>query len=125
MSSLKNYKQRGMSLLGIIFVVVVVIFFVLLFVRTAPSVAEYFTVRRVVSNIVSGGSDEAIRQNYTLQSRMEGLRPGPLKAEDLKITISASGVTTIKFAYDKEINLFGPVYLLIKYEGGKSSSGYK
>lgn len=124
MYPIKRQKQRGMSLMGMIFVTIVVIFLALIFIKTAPTVSEYFTVKRVINTVVNGTDDYAIRENYRMQAAIDGLHPGPVDPKDLKITI-AGGVTTISFAYNKEIELFGPVYLLIKYSGSRTSSSYK
>ena len=52
--------------------------------------------------------DRATQVEYSIQS---------IKSGDLVISKDGNDKVVIEFAWDKEIDVFGPVYLLIKYRG--------
>jgi hypothetical protein len=109
--------QRGITLLGLVFWAVLISMSALVAMRVLPTVNEFATIKRVVSKIaVEGGStvpeiraafERAKSIEYSIQS---------ISGKDLEITKDNDKVV-VGFAYDKEIELFGPVSLLIKYRG--------
>ena len=111
-------SQRGVTLFGLLFWGVVVAVTVVVGMKVFPTVLEYYTVQRVVDRIAAGNPstvpqvrqefDKAIQVEYSIQS---------LKSADLVVTKDGNDRVVIEFAWDKEIDLFGPVYLLIKYHG--------
>jgi hypothetical protein len=46
-----------------------------------------------------------------------------VSAKDLDITKGPDGEPVVSFAYDREIHLVGPAYLVMKYEGTTAKSG--
>ena len=110
-------RQRGITLFGLLFWAIVVGFAALLAMRVLPTMNEYFTIEKAVSKIAREGGttvpeirsafDKTKDIEYSIQS---------ISSKDLNITKENDKVV-ISFAYDKEIELFKPVYLLIKYEG--------
>jgi hypothetical protein len=109
--------QRGITLFGLLFWAVLIGFFAYLLVRTLPTVNEYLTIQRAVEQIAkSNPSTVAEARNafdkqkdieYSIQS---------ISGKDLTVTKENDKVV-IGFAYDKEVPIYGPVYVLIKYEG--------
>ena len=78
---------------------------------------EYFTIQRAVNKIAAEGGTTVpeIRNAFDRQKDIE-YSITSIAGKDLEITKENDKVV-ISFAYDKEIELIGPVYLLIKYEG--------
>jgi hypothetical protein len=111
-------RQRGLSLLGLLFWGAVIGVGAVVLMKVFPTVLEYYTVQKVVDRIaaanpstvpaVRGEFDKAVQAEYSIQS---------IKSGDLAISKDGNDRVVIEFAYDKEIDLFGPVYLLIKYRG--------
>jgi hypothetical protein len=109
--------QRGVTLFGLMFWAIVVGFVALIVMKVLPTLNEYFTIQKAVNKLAKdGGStvpeiriafDRTKDIEYSIQS---------ITAKDLNITKENDKVV-ISFAYDKEIELMKPVYLLIKYEG--------
>jgi len=110
--------QRGVTMVGLLFWAIVVAFGALLALKVFPSVNEYLTIRRSVDKIMQSPPDNvpAIRQAFERQKAVE-YSITSIDGNDLDIDMT-SGHPVVHFAYDKEIELFGPVYLLIKYRGG-------
>lgn len=86
-------------------------------VRTLPTLNEYGTIKRAVEKIAANPPSTVpeIRAAFDKQKEIE-YSISSITSKDLVVTKENESVV-ISFAYDKEIPLMGPVYLLIKYEG--------
>jgi Domain of unknown function (DUF4845) len=109
--------QRGVTLLGLVFWAVLISMTALVAMRVLPTVNEFATIKRVVSKIaVEGGSTvPEIRAAFERTKSIE-YSIQSISGKDLEVTKDNDKVV-VGFAYDKEIELFGPVSLLIKYRG--------
>jgi len=110
-------RQRGITLFGLMFWAIVVGFGALLIMRVLPTMNEYFTIQKAVKKIATEGGSTVpeIRNAFEKQKEIE-YSIQSISGKDLVITKENDKVV-ISFAYDKEIELMKPVYLLIKYEG--------
>ena len=109
--------QRGFSLMGLLLWAIVIGSGTLIFLKVMPTVNEYFTIKRSVDKIasMSGKTVQEIRIAFDKQKDIE-YSIQSISGKDLDIT-KENGDIVINFAYDKEIELISPVYLLMKYEG--------
>jgi len=109
--------QRGISLLGLLFWAIVVGMLALVALRVLPTVNEYLTIQRTVNKIADQGlaTVPEIRAAFERQKDIE-YSISTISGKDLKITKENENIV-IRFAYEKEIELVSPVFLLIKYEG--------
>jgi len=111
-------RQRGLSLIGLLFWGAVIACVAVVGMKVFPTVLEYITVQRVVDRIAASNPatvpearnqfDHATQVEYSIQS---------IKSSDLVISKDGNDKVVIEFAWDKEVDVFGPVYLLIKYRG--------
>lgn len=110
-------SQRGITLLGLLFWAIVVGFVALLAVRVLPTLNEFFTIQKAVNKVaLEGGSTvPEIRAAFEKQKDIE-YSIQAISSKDLDITKENDRIV-IRFAYNKEIELMAPVFLLIKYEG--------
>ena len=110
-------RQRGVSLLGLMFWAVLIGIVTLVALRVLPTVNEYLTILRAVEKVATEGLTTVpeIRKAFDRQRDIE-YSITSIEGKDLKITKEDDRVV-VSFAYDKEIELVSPVYLLIKYEG--------
>jgi hypothetical protein len=115
--SLSRRGQRGLSLMGLLFWAIVVAFGALLLIRVYPSVQEYLTTRQAVDRVVRSdprpNSVPEIRRAFEKQKQIEYTN-SMISGNDLEIEAVADGFR-VSFAYDKEVEIVGPVFLLIKY----------
>jgi len=108
--------QRGFTLFGLLFWAIVVGFVALVGMRVLPALNEFFTIKRAINKITSEGATvPEIRNLFDRQKDIE-YAITTIGGKDLSITKENDKVV-ISFAYDKEIELMNPVYLLIKFEG--------
>jgi hypothetical protein len=110
-------RQRGITLFGLLFWAILIGFFALIGMRVLPTMNEYFTIQKAVNKIAHEGGSTVpeIRAAFEKTKTIE-YSISSISAKDLTITKENDKVV-ISFAYDKEIELMKPVYLLIKYEG--------
>src|SRR6185369_17011108 len=109
--------QRGVTLIGMLSWAVLVGFIGYVLVRAVPTLLEYQAITKAVNNIaaspqptvagIRGAFDKQKEIEYSIES---------ISFKDLEISKENYKVV-IRFAYEKEIELIKPVYLLIKYEG--------
>ena len=113
----RRKDQRGITLFGLMFWAIVVGFLALLTMRVLPTLNEYFTIQKAVKKIANegGGTVPEIRNAFEKQKEIE-YSIQSISGKDLVITKENDKVV-VSFAYDKEIELMKPVYLVIKYEG--------
>lgn len=112
-----NRRQRGISLIGLLFWAIVVAFVALILVRVLPTINEYTTVLRAVQKIAQEqpATVAEARKAFDRQKDIE-YSISSISGQDLVVTKENDKVV-IRFAYDKEVPIFEPVFLLIKYSG--------
>lgn len=119
MSTIAHHRnrQRGITLIGLLFWAIVIGFGALIVMRVFPTVNEYLTIKRAVNKIVDSGATTVpeLRAAFDKQKEIE-YSIFTISGKDLDITKENERIV-IRFAYDKQIELVAPVYLLIKYEG--------
>lgn len=110
-------SQHGITLIGLIFWAVVISMAALLTMRVLPTINEYATIKRVVGKIAKDGGSTVgeIREAFDKTKQVE-YSISSISGKDLDITKDNDHIV-IGFSYDKEIEVFGPVSLLIKYRG--------
>jgi hypothetical protein len=110
-------RQRGVTLFGLLFWAVVIGFLGYLLVRVLPTVNEYLTIQRAVDKIAAAqpATVAEARQAFDRQKDVE-YSITSITGRDLDIT-KVNDRVVIGFAYEKELPLMGPAFLLIKYQG--------
>ena len=109
--------QRGMSLIGLMAWAIIVGFIGYLAVRVLPTVNEYLTVQRAVNRVAAEAPATVgeVRRAFDKQKDIE-YSITSIAGKDLQVT-KENDKLVIRFAYDKEIPIVEPVYLLLKYQG--------
>lgn len=112
-------RQRGITLFGLLFWGVLIAFVAVVGAKVTPTVMEYYTIVRAVNKVAAGNpaTVQAARIDFDRTKQIEySIQIDP---KDLEITKENDKVK-IYFAYQREIPLGGPVYLLLKYEGSSN-----
>ncbi len=114
--------ERGITLIGLLLWAIVVAFVALIIVRVLPTINEYSTIVRAVQKIAKDAPSTVAeaRRAFEKQKEIE-YAISTIGGQDLQVTKENDKVV-IRFAYDKEVEIFEPVFLLIKYRGeGRSN----
>jgi Domain of unknown function (DUF4845) len=110
-------SQRGVTLFGLMFWAIVIGVVSLLALKVLPTLNEYFTIKRTVEKIATSGASTVPEIRTAFQRQMDvEYSIVSVTPKDLEIT-KVNDKVVISFAYNKEIELMAPVFLLLKYEG--------
>jgi Domain of unknown function (DUF4845) len=115
-------RQRGLTLIGLLFWGILVAMVALVVIRVLPTINEFTTIQRAVKKIAQDnpGTVPEIRAAFERQKNIE-YSIASISGSDLQITKENDKVV-IRFEYNKEVPLVEPVFLLIKYSGeGRSN----
>jgi hypothetical protein len=111
-------KQRGISILGLLFVGIVLAFAGVVGAQVAPTLIEYQAIMKATKKVASdGGTIAEIRTSFDKAQNIDDFKA--VSGKDLDISKNGDKVV-VSFAYQKEIHLGGPAYLLLKYAGTSS-----
>jgi len=116
-------SQRGTSVMGLVVIAIVVGFVMLMGVRVFPAINEYLTIRKTVASIMRANpaTPNDVRTAFEKATEVE-YSIHTVTAKDLQVTQNGDKLTTT-FAYNAEIPIIEPVFLLIKFQGSASSGG--
>ena len=108
-------RQRGISIMGLMAALFVVVILAVFGMKLIPSFIEYRTARNgieAISREKQGSSVADIRKAFEARTMIDDITS--VKPQDLEITKEGSEVV-IAFGYRKEVPLFGGVGLYIDY----------
>jgi hypothetical protein len=116
-------QQRGTSLLGLVVIAIVVGFFALMAMRAFPAVNEYLTIRKTIAQIMKNqpGSASDIRAAFGKAIEVE-YSIHTIGPKDLVVT-QVGDRLRCDYAYNVEIPIVDPVFLLLKFQGGATTGG--
>ncbi|RZL11674.1 MAG: DUF4845 domain-containing protein [Rubrivivax sp.] len=110
-------RQRGITLFGLLFWAVLVGGAAVILMKLFPAINEYRTIQSMVTAVAREGAS-TVPEVRTAYERRRAVEYGveSVRGPDLEIT-KEDDKLVISFAYDKEIELVDPVYLLLKFKG--------
>lgn len=113
-SDLKN-KQRGVSFIGLLFVVVVLASLGVVGAQVFPTAMEYQAITKAVKKAAIGAASPAdVRKSFENISGVDNI--SSISSKELDITKEGDKIV-VNFAYERQFHLIGPAYLTLKYAG--------
>lgn len=111
---------RGLSLVGLLGWVMALCIVVLGLVRVVPALLEYQTILGAVKRIATQGhaSVAEVRAAFDKQAQID-FTEVRVRGQDLDIHKEDERVV-VAFAYEREVPLAGPVFLLFKFRGSSA-----
>ena len=106
--------QSGVSFVGLLFIVGVLASLAVLGAQVFPTVIEYQAILKATQKASAGATVADVRRIFDKASDIDDFKS--VSSKDLEITKEGDQVM-VKFAYNKEIHMFGPAFLLLKYSG--------
>jgi hypothetical protein len=108
-------RQRGLSLVGLIFLGLIAIVLLTIGFKLVPSLIEYLAIDRAVQRIKNEGSTvRDLRNAFDKYATIDDIKS--ITGKDLDITKDADGVV-ISYAYSYSVPLTDNVRLVIDYSG--------
>jgi len=112
-------RQRGMSFFGVVLLGVVVIAVGAIVAQSVPVFVEYMAIQKAVKKAAGEVTVQNARASYHRTAIIENLDSLPSK--DLEITSLGNNGVTIEYSYEREIKLFGPAYLVYRFNGSSTT----
>lgn len=109
-----NLREGGFSLLGMLLVVGILASLGVLGAQAFPTVLEYQSVLKGVQKASAGNTVPEVKSIFDKAAQIDDITS--ISGKDLEVTKEGDKVV-VKFAYNKEIHMFGPAFLLLKYVG--------
>jgi Tfp pilus assembly major pilin PilA len=107
-------KQRGMTFIGLIITAIVVVFVGLVVVQAVPTYMEYKMIQKAVQKASGGETVAEVRSIFDKATTIDQI--SSITGKDLVIGKQNNRVV-VSFAYERDIHLFGPAYLVMRYKG--------
>ena len=109
-----RHPQRGISLIGLVFVMVVLALLGVLGAQALPTIIEYQAVLKAVNKARQGNSIPEARMIFDKAAQIDDITS--ISGKDL-VVVREGDHMSVKFAYNREIHMFGPAWLTLKYAG--------
>ena len=113
-------RQRGLTMIGFLFVRVVVLVVALLSFRVIPAYIEYFSVQKALEGALADSQDlsrtDIIRR---LDRRLGADYIDSVRAGDIEVTKSGN-VTTVSASWQNKLHLVGNASLVLEFDATAS-----
>ena len=107
-------KQRGMSFFGVVFFGVVTFSVFVVGAKLVPTVIEHQAILKALEKAKAGNTVPEVRTIFDKAATIDTI--SSVSGKDLDVTKNGDKIV-VSVAYNKEIELVSPAYLLIKYTG--------
>lgn len=107
-------RQRGITFLGMLFVGALIGIAIIIAAKTVPALTEYQAITKAVNKASKEETIAEIQRSFNAAQAIDDFTA--IEGKDLDISKENNRVK-IRFAYDKEVVLYGPVSLLFHFKG--------
>lgn len=107
-------QHRGISFIGILFVGGVLAFTGVIAAQVIPTLIEFQAITKAASKAKEGSTVADVRAIFDKAAAVDDIKS--ITGKDLDVT-KEGDKTVVGFAYNKEVHIGGPAYLLLKYTG--------
>jgi uncharacterized protein DUF4845 len=108
-------RQRGLSLVSLIFVGVIVVILLTIGMKVVPALAEYLAVERAVQKVASEGSTvREIRNAFDKYATIDDIKS--ISGKDLDITKDAERIV-VSYSYSYSVPVLDNVRIVIDFSG--------
>jgi Tfp pilus assembly major pilin PilA len=113
-------RQRGLSMIGFLFVAAVALIAALLAFRVIPAYIEYFSVQKALEGALNDSKDLTKQDVRRLVERRLGAEYiDSVHSDDIEVTRNGN-VTTASAAWQNKLHLVGNASLLLEFEASAS-----
>lgn len=107
-------RQRGISFIGLVFVAIVLACVGVVVAQVIPTLIEYQAIYKAANKAKEGSTVPEIRAIFDRAQAIDDFTSVTGKDLDIK---KVNDKVVVAFSYEREIPLFGPAYLVLKYKG--------
>ncbi|MDR6860318.1 DUF4845 domain-containing protein [Variovorax guangxiensis] len=113
-ASQSRRRQRGISFIGLLFVAIVLACVGVVVAQVIPTLIEYQAITKAANKAKEGTTVPEVRAIFDRAQAIDDFQS--ISGKDLDVKKVGDKVV-VSFAYQREIHLFGPAFLTLKYEG--------
>ncbi len=108
-------RQRGITLIGLLFWGALIAILIVIGMQVVPAWQESVSIQHAVDVAARAGTTVGdIRTKFDKMAEVDYI--SSISGKNLQIT-KVDGNVVVSYAYQKEIHLVGPAYLLLKFAG--------
>ncbi|MEJ7687634.1 MAG: DUF4845 domain-containing protein [Variovorax sp.] len=107
-------NQRGISFIGLLFVAIVLACAGVVAAQVIPTLIEYQAIDKAANKAKEGSTVPEVRAIFDRAQAIDDFKS--VSGKDLDVQKVGDKVV-VSYAYEREIHLFGPAYLVLKYKG--------
>jgi hypothetical protein len=107
-------RQRGISFIGLLVVAVILACVGVVMAQVIPTVIEYQAIGKAATKAAEGTTVPEVRALFDRAQAVDDFKS--VSGKDLDVQKVGDRVV-VSFAYDREIHLAGPAFLVLKYKG--------
>lgn len=107
-------QQQGISAIGLLFVGAVLAYIGIVSAQVFPTVVEWQNIQKAVVKAAAEPTANEVRVRFDKAAQIDDITS--IRGKDLRIEKEGDKMI-VSFAYNREIHLAGPAYLLLKYAG--------
>lgn len=109
-----RHAQRGISFIGLLFVGIVLACVGVVMAQVIPTLIEYQAIDKAVNKAQEGSTVPEVRSIFERAQAIDDFQS--VRGKDLDVKKVGDKVV-VAYAYQREIHLFGPAWLTLKYSG--------
>lgn len=107
-----KHQQRGLSFIGLLFFCVILVCAGILAAQVFPTLVEFQAITKAANKAKEGTTVAEVRSIFDKAAAIDDIKA--ITGKDLEVTKEGDR-TVVSFAYNKEIHMAGPAFLLLKY----------
>lgn len=107
-------QQRGLTFLGLLVVGILLALAGVVFAQVVPTYIEYLAVQKAVDKAAAGETVAEVRSIFDRAATIDNI--STIAGKDLEVGKEGNKVV-VSFAYERDIHLTGPAYLVMRYQG--------
>jgi len=120
-------KQSGVTLIGFLFIIVIVGFFAFMAMKLFPSYSEAMGVSKAMNQIATAGTNgkslDDIRRDLMFKMNFQYVDDATIKPADITIKRDAGGASTLNVDYDKKIPFMYNIDFLLHFDKSVALQG--
>ncbi|MEP7328504.1 MAG: DUF4845 domain-containing protein [Betaproteobacteria bacterium] len=113
-------RQRGLSMIGFLFVAAVVLVVAMLAFRVAPSYIEYFTIQKALEGALADSNDlSTVSIRKAMERRLNADYADAVTAKDVIVTKEGNTITAA-VSWEQRLPLIKNVSILLEFDASAS-----
>ncbi len=106
--------QKGISFIGLVFVVAIIAMAGVVLAQVVPTVVEFMAVQKAAQKSAAGGTVAEVRAAFDKFAAVHDIKS--ISGKDIAVSTEGAQIV-VSFSYQREIHLAGPAFLTLKYAG--------